>query len=103
MPRYVRGRGEKYYVGKLRAALVEMGAKVIKHHGGAYSQAGEPDLIACLAGRCVVIEVKRVGGVLTGLQKLRLAEWERSGAAAFVSVGEEWQDVVASVVRLCGE
>ena len=92
-------RPEKYYVSKLQSALKAMGAKVIKHHGSAYSSAGEPDLIACLEGRTIVIEVKRDGEKATPLQEKRLQEWRDAGALALVSVGEDWRDVVEVVVQ----
>ena len=88
---------EKYYVSKLQSALKALGAKVIKHHGSVYASAGEPDLIACLEGRTIVIEVKREGEDATPLQRKRLAEWEAAGAKAFISVGEGWRDVIEAI------
>ena len=43
-----------------------------KTHGGAYSQAGIPDIIACVGGRFVAFEVKTEAGRLTKLQEITI-------------------------------
>lgn len=43
-----------------------------KEHGGMYGTAGLPDIICCIAGRFVAIEVKTPTGRLTKLQEVTL-------------------------------
>ena len=58
-----------------------------KNHGTQYGTAGEPDVDACVRGRCVKIEVKRPGAAakVTALQRAALDRWSRAGAVAFVA------------------
>lgn len=52
-----------------------------KEHGGMYGTAGLPDIICCIGGRFVALEVKTASGKLTKLQetmirKIRAAKGE---------------------------
>lgn len=72
---------ERNIVAKIKKALEAEGAKVIKVHGSSMMEAGTPDLIGCLRGRCFALEVKRdKHHHATNLQKMRLAEWAEAGA-----------------------
>ena len=78
---------ERNIATKIRKALIAEGAKVIKIHGSSNMEAGTPDLIGCLRGRCFALEVKRdKHHHATNLQKMRLAEWSEAGAL----VGVVW-------------
>ena len=67
----------------------------IKIHGSAMQRAGLPDIIACVKGRYVGIEVKRPGNGPTPLQKLRLQNIRDAGGIAGVAACLE--DAVALV------
>lgn len=95
----VARHSEAYYVKKIRTALEAGGAKVIKHHGSAYSQAGEPDLIGCIRGKAFVIEVKVEGERPSPLQVKRMNEWLAAGAMTWVSIGDEWPNIVAAILE----
>jgi Holliday junction resolvase len=72
---------ERDVVKKIKKALEAEGAKVIKIHGSSNMEAGTPDLIGCIKGRCFALEVKRdKHHHATNLQKMRLAEWAEAGA-----------------------
>ena len=73
---------EKTIENTIRSFLKSIGAKIIKIHGSAFTQAGIPDLIGCYAGRTLAFEVKKPGGRLTKLQDHELAEWRKAGAIA---------------------
>lgn len=60
-----------------------------KVHQSAMAGKGEPDIMACVGGRCVVIETKRRGGRPTPLQAEILRRWEATGAVAFSAVSLE--------------
>lgn len=49
---------EKVIVDRIKKALTEKGAYVIKTHGSLHS-AGLPDIVCCYEGRFIGIEVKR--------------------------------------------
>lgn len=70
------------------------GAFIFKTHGD-HKRAGLPDLIACVHGRYVAIEVKAPGGnhPVSKRQKAELDRIRRAGGLAFVATS------VAEVVR----
>lgn len=57
-----------------------------KTHGGIYGTAGIPDIIACVNGRFVALEVKQPGGRLTELQKATLSKIRAAGGVAEMAV-----------------
>ena len=54
-----------------------------KTHGNQYSQAGIPDIIACIGGRFVVFEVKTPSGKLTKLQEITIQRINEAKGTAF--------------------
>lgn len=62
--------------------LRSVGAYAIKHHGGPHSRRGTPDVLACLRGRMVVVEVKVPGKTPTEAQRIELVRWADAGALA---------------------
>lgn len=48
--------------------------------GGGYTQAGRPDIDACVSGRSVKFECKRPGLSATPLQQHYLDIWQKAGA-----------------------
>ena len=58
-----------------------------KRWGGGMGVAGEPDIDACIRGRSLQLEVKRMGEDATCLQRKRLGEWRRAGAVTGVVHG----------------
>lgn len=71
---------EKSIVQSILTYLNELpGCRAIKRHGSAYSS-GEPDIDACLNGRSIKLEVKRMGNVPTALQTANLNKWKKAGA-----------------------
>ncbi|PWA08629.1 recombinase RecB [Pueribacillus theae] len=76
---------EKHIETKIRGYLDGLGAYHIKTHGSAYSRAGTPDIICCINGKFVAIEVKRPTGVISELQKAHIRLIEQAGGVAFVA------------------
>lgn len=60
-----------------------------KTHGGMYGTAGIPDIIACVGGRFVALEVKQPGGKPTRLQEITLGKVRASGGIAAVVTSME--------------
>jgi len=82
---------ESDLVAKIKARLKKLPkAYFIKIHGDMYL-IGEPDIIGCIAGRMVVIELKMPGEVPSGNQMAHLENWRRAGALAFWATS--WEDV----------
>lgn len=61
-----------------------------KTHGGMYGTAGMPDIVCCIGGRFVGLEVKQPGKKLTALQEDAINRINAAGgiAAMVTSVGE---------------
>lgn len=62
---------------------IEYGAFVFKVHGGPFQRAGLPDVLACVKGLYVAIEVKVPGETPTDLQKITIKDIKKAGGIAF--------------------
>jgi Holliday junction resolvase len=75
---------ERDIVGKVMGYLKTVpGCFAWKQHGGQYGQAGLPDIIACINGRFVALEVKTPTGRLTKIQETTLQRIQRAKGAAY--------------------
>lgn len=76
-----------------RAILTEYGkdAWVVKFHGNQYTMPGTPDLLLCVRGRFIALEVKRPGrlSTLTRLQQQHIDKIKTSGGHAAVATSVE--------------
>lgn len=55
-----------------------------KEHGGIYGTSGIPDIIVCIDGRFIALEVKTQKGKTTPLQNATIRKIRSSGGFAFV-------------------
>ena len=79
---------EKTIENNIKKFLDSLGAYHVKIHGSAYMPAGTPDLLCCVNGKFVAIEVKKpTGGVVSELQKLKIKQIRNAGGIAFVANG----------------
>lgn len=75
---------EKNIEKSIKRYLDSIGAWHIKTHGSIFSRAGTPDIIACLNGKFIAIEVKRPGGVVSALQEANIKLIEQAGGVALI-------------------
>lgn len=75
---------EKEIENKIRRFLTEQGAYHIKHFGCMFSKAGVPDLIACLNGLFIAIEVKSEKGKLSELQEDHIKQIREAGGISMM-------------------
>ncbi len=80
---------EKQIENQIKQYLDSIGAWHIKTHGNMFSKAGTPDVVACLKGKFVAIEVKQPGGVVSALQAAHIELIKKAGGIAFVSYSLE--------------
>lgn len=80
---------EKRIEHQIRQYLDSLGAWHIKTHGNMFSRAGTPDIIACIKGQFVAIEVKQPGGVVSPLQMAHIKLINQAGGVAFVAYSLE--------------
>lgn len=80
---------EKRIENQIKGFLDSIGAWHIKTHGSMFSKAGTPDIVACVNGRFVAIEVKQPGGIVSELQKAHIHLIQNAGGVAFVAYSLE--------------
>ena len=81
---------EKKVENQIKRYLDSLGAYHVKIHGSAYMPAGTPDILACVRGTFVGIEVKKPkGGVVSALQKLKIKQIRNAGGVALVATSVE--------------
>ena len=76
---------EKRIENQIKKYLDSIDAWHIKTHGNMFSKAGTPDILACIKGYFVAIEVKRPGGVVSKLQEINIDLINQTGGIAFVA------------------
>lgn len=89
---------EKAYENKLKASLKSSGAYFVKYFGCAFSASGVPDILACVNGRFLGIEVKAVTGRPSPLQLHNLKAIDAAGGIALLAYPKDY-DAVMSIIE----
>lgn len=77
---------EKKVETDIKKYLDHIGAYHVKIHGSAFMPAGTPDILACVKGVFVGIEVKKPkGGRVSELQKFKIKQIEQAGGICIVA------------------
>ena len=77
---------EKQVENQIKKWLEQNNHWYFKVHGGAFQKTGVPDIIACMNGRFVAIEVKRPsGGVVSKLQQIQMVKIKENGGVVGVA------------------
>lgn len=88
-PSMTRKPLEKTIENQIKKWLESNGYWWMKVHGDMFQKSGVPDILACINGKCVGIEVKRPGGVVSELQKYNIEKIQAAGGVAFVAYSVE--------------
>lgn len=83
---------EKVFENKIKAYLKSIGAYFIKTHGDRFSRVGTPDIIACINGHFVAVEVKATNGRPSELQKYHINQIKEAGGFAVILYPDEFDD-----------
>ena len=84
---------EKQFENKIKNFLKNRGAWFIKYWAGAqFTKSGIPDILACVNGYFVAIEVKAQNGTPSNLQLYNINRIRRAGGFAFVVYPSGWDD-----------
>ena len=83
---------EKVFENKIKAYLKSIGAYFIKTHGDRFSRVGTPDIISCVNGHFVAVEVKAENGKPSDLQIYHLDEIRKSGGHSFLLYSKDFED-----------
>ena len=81
---------EKSFENKIKRYLKERGCYRVKYHGNYYSENGTPDILACVNGYFLAIEVKAPEGKASELQLAKIAEIRKAGGFAYVVYPSGW-------------
>lgn len=82
---------EKNFENKIKKFLAEQGAWVLKTWGGGMQRSGVPDLICCVNGVFVGIEVKASRGKPSDLQQYNIAWINKSGGVGVILYPEGFE------------
>lgn len=87
---------EKVVENKIKKWLKDKNYWFFKVHGSIFQPSGIPDILACINGKFVAIEVKRSdGGVVSPLQKAQIQKIkENGGLAGVASSMEEFLEIL---------
>lgn len=87
---------EKAVENKIKKWLKDKGYWFFKVHGSIFQPSGIPDILACIDGKFVAIEVKRTkGGVVSPLQKAQIQKIKENGGIAGVASSiEEFLEIL---------
>lgn len=84
---------EKTYENKIKKFLESRGAWFIKYWAGAqYTKSGIPDILACVNGYFVGVEVKAQNGTASELQLHNVRKINEAGGFAFVLYPSAFDD-----------
>ena len=90
---------EKNFENKIKAYLKAIGAYFIKTHGDRFSKVGTPDIIACINGHFVAVEVKATNGRPSELQKYHINQIKESGGFAVILYPDEFDDFKKTIQK----
>lgn len=81
---------EKLFENKIKKYLKEKGCYEVKYHGNGYSTNGTPDILACVNGYFLAIEVKAPEGKPSELQLVKIDDIRKAGGLAYVVYPSGW-------------
>lgn len=82
---------EKTYENKIKRYLKENRCYRVKYHGNYFSENGTPDILACVNGYFLAIEVKADNGKISKLQLVKISEIRKAGGFAYVAYPSGWK------------
>lgn len=92
---------EKLFENKVKHFLSVRGCWYVKYWGGGqFTKAGVPDLLTCIGGRFVGIELKATHGTPSDLQLINLKKIERAGGIGLLLYPQDWAEFVHLVGKL---
>lgn len=92
--------GEKNFENKIKKFLKENGCWFVKYFANRNTRAGVPDLLACVNGYFVAIEVKGPTGKPSELQLWNVEQIQKSNGFAVVLYPDQFDDFVRLVKHL---
>lgn len=94
---------EKLFERKIREYLESRGHWVVKFFANGYTKSGIPDLLACVNGRFVAIEVKGDNGNVSPLQVYTNGKIKDSGGIAMVVYPSQFENFCRKIEEVAKE
>ena len=82
---------EKQFENKIKKFLKSYNIWFTKIWGGGYQKAGIPDILACVNGRFVAIEIKGSSGKPTELQKYNIKKINESNGVGIILYPKDFE------------
>ena len=82
---------EKSFENKIKRYLKDKGCYRVKYHGNYFSENGTPDILACVNGYFLGIEVKAQDGHPSELQLVKVESIRKAGGFAYVAYPSGWE------------
>ena len=91
---------EKTFENKIKRMLKDNGAYFVKFFANSYTKSGVPDILACVNGYFVGIEVKAENGHPSELQLYNVQKIRDSGGFAFIVYPSGYDDLTKFIEDL---
>ena len=91
---------EKSFETKIKDYLKSNGCWYVKYFANRMTKSGIPDILACINGYFVAIEVKATNGKPTELQKWNIKEIRKSGGISVIVYPEQFDDLKLLIQNL---
>lgn len=91
---------EKLFENKVKAFLKSQNAWILKTWGGGFQRSGIPDLLCCVNGKFVAIEVKASKGKASELQIYNINKIKESGGVAIILYPKDFEEFKEMILKL---
>lgn len=91
---------EKQFEQKIKNFLKSQNCYCVKYFGCGFSQAGVPDILACVNGHFLAIEVKAERGRVSELQRVNIERINKCGGVALVVKPSNFEELKQIIFKL---
>lgn len=94
---------EKRFENKIKKFLDDNGCWYVKYFANGFTKSGIPDILACINGRFVAIEVKAASGKPSELQLYNIEAIKKAGGTAIVLYPKDFEmfkNLVYDLIKL---
>ena len=91
---------EKTFQSKLIKLIEKNNGYVVKFNASAISKIGVPDLLACINGKFVGLEVKKENGKPSEIQLWNIEQIKKSGGIAMVVKPSDYENIEKLIKKL---
>lgn len=91
---------EKNFENRIKEFLKSQNCYYVKYFGCGFTKAGVPDLLCCVNGRFVAIEVKAEHGRVSELQRVNIERINKCGGVALVVKPSNFEELKQIIFKL---